>query len=169
MASVQRRFVEEKITRRKKLRGKIATPPTMLNIGGEDIWVADVILSEEDEILEKVPISAYNFNVRFADIGAPVELERDSAGILQIIGRSGILKGPVKISKREVSENKFGFTQGLKINPTSGNYETGNDNEVTIPPLTTETHQYTTRYLTYGELSPYGFLPYGAREVTKEP
>ena len=147
--------IDERIDRtKKKINGTILYGPYKQDIGGEEIWVSDVIIEHDQQVLYKVAIADYNFAVRYAHQGSPVELEVDRSGMFRITGRAKIQKNAVTIKSTKPGDLYAGL-EGLTF--VSGNtYQTGNGNNVTVSDDTETTYEWRARAYTLGEMTPWG-------------
>ena len=161
-------FVNEKIYRqRPKLLGHAVSAPYMKTVGGQSVWVVDVIVHSDGEELVAVPIAENNRQIRnFCTKGTPVELQRSNSGQFYVSGLSDTQKGNVVGKTYSPITEGLAFSQGWRLEGTS--WETGNGNEADEGTPATTTYSYTVITLTYSELT-YGTTPYGATRTVRTP
>ena len=162
-----RKYVNDKIARREKKRNaRAVSSPYLKTIGGKSVWVADVLVYEDKELLMGVAISESNRAVRDAvSDGSPVEITRSPVGFWYISGRSSIDPGVVISKTYSIADEGLAFSEGWTPDGAGG-WITGNENEMDPGSETTETHGYTFEVIPYGELI-YGTTPYGATRYTR--
>ncbi len=163
-------FVNERIDRtREKLIGHALTPPYLHAIGGQSMWVVDVLIASDIEYLGTVPFAESGRNVRnFVNEGTPVEIKKSNAGQFYITGLSDRQIGDVTKKTYSLIDEGLAFTDGWRRDE-SNDWVDGNDNAV--DPGTPETIEYTYTAVTipYGSLETYGTTPYGAKEIVRTP
>ena len=160
-------YVLDKIDRkRQKLLGHSMAAPWLKTIGGQQVWVTDVLIRSDSELLRAVPIAENNRQIRnFVTEGTPVEVQRSQAGQFYISGLADTKKGDVVKKTYDIADEGLAFTEGWKIAGT-GIYETGNGNTATPGTPATTTSNYSLVTIEYGDLD-YGVTPYGAKEIIR--
>lgn len=132
--------------RRTEISGKTTTRPVLW--GGDEalneIYVVNVDIGEE-ETLRDVAVAQGNNELRYAEVGSPVTLQK-VAGHWTVVGFSKTMPGSYK-----------------RVGVTVPSFDFGLPTYTTDPPVTVS---FEVRALTYGELGEYGtygdgFTPYG--------
>lgn len=162
-------IINERIERkRQKIIGHALSTPYMDTLGGQSIWVVDVLIYSDAEYLRRVPFAESGRSVRdFVNEGTPVELTRSHTGQFYIIALSDKQRGNIVKKTYNIIDAGFGYTEGWRRN-TSGDWITGNEN-IVIPGTPEEIeYAYTTIKIIYGNLD-YGTTPYGATEIVRTP
>lgn len=164
---VIRQFVDEQIDARSTEKtGFIVGPPRLESLGGKNTFVADVDVGNGEELMRSVPISQYAQQLRHADEGTPVKLARNSAGLWQVVGRAFVKVGNMNVNTYNLQIEGLLYTYGLSLS-TLG-VPTTQQGATFTPPLTSSTVSgFTHVPLTYAEITPYGFIPYGSIKSTK--
>ena len=137
--------IDERIDRkREKITGTILRGPyekefkPFHTIDGKRVgnpkWCADVVIHHDQEVLKRVAISDFNFNIRHALPGTPVELQMQKSGMCQIVGRAEVQRDKVR-SRRKRGSNFVLKMEGLK-HKSGDIYETPNGNEKTVEDTT---------------------------------
>lgn len=156
-----RHYIYEKISqKRAKILGHCTCVPYIKQVGGQEVWVIDVLVRHDCELLRGVPIAENNRQIKnFVTEGTPVEVQRDQAGQCYVSGLSDTQKGTVAKKSYSPMTEGFGFAQGWRYDG-SGNVQTGNSNTVGTVTPGTHTYSYTWVTMPYSDLD-YGTTPYG--------
>lgn len=165
MTSRAKEYVDSRIKRNKKtFSAYVASVPSLKSKNGVEVHVVDLIVKPGSQPMRDVPIAHNNKNIsNTVQVGDAVQVESDDIGRFQVIGRSMMSPGNRTVKKYSIDTLGvgIGFSQGL-IRQTDNTYKSGgNDNTIDTGTDDTEEETFTTRPLTYGELSPYGSHFYG--------
>ena len=154
-------------SRRRTLVGFVVGPPRLENRGGLDTFVVDVDVGNGEELLESVPIAPYAQQLRHADQGTPVRLAKSpSAGLWQVVGRAFEKVGNMEVRTYSLEGRGFLYTQGISLDDL-GSPQTAAGNTFSPGTPASGTIGWVHAPLPYGDLTPYGILPYGAVKSTK--
>lgn len=175
----------------------VVSDPRIEIVGGQETWVADIDVGNGEEILFSVPIAQYAADLRHSDFGTPVKLQKDPSGNYQIVGRADLQKSNMVLNVYSILLESLLYTEGLwfsggaseEAKSKTGGGHTGSgqvDNSVALPPLVNQfdststdtvnvivdgeserTEGFNISRRTYGELTPYGALPYGAVKIER--
>lgn len=165
-----KKLIQERVkSGQQKLRGTAVSVPSLQTVNGNPVWVVDVMIRQDEELLKNVPIAENNRQIRnFVNDGTPVEVHRSNMGQFYISGLSDLESG--QVNKKTYSPENLGiaFTRGWKRNTESGNLETGNSNTVTPATEATITYSYIFEVIPLGELD-FGVTPLGAKRAIRTP
>lgn len=163
------KLIEEKIERsQKKIIGHALSTPYLSTIGGQSIWVVDVLVYSESDYLEAIPLAESGRSVRdFVNEGTPVELSRSNAGQFYITGLSDRKRGSLIKKTYSITDAGFGFTEGFRKD-SDGTWISGNSNEIDTGTEETTEYSYSAEPMPYGDLD-YGTTPYGATKIVRTP
>jgi len=162
-------LINERIERkRQKIIGHALSAPYMSTLGGQSIWVVDVLIYSDSEYLQQVPFAESGRSVRdFVNDGTPVELTRSYTGQFYIIALADKQRGNIVKKTYNIIDAGFGYTEGWRRN-VGGSWITGNENDVIAGTPEEIEYTYTTAKIVYGNLV-YGTTVYGATEIVRTP
>lgn len=162
-------LINERIDReREKIIGHALKSPRLNTIGGQSVWVVDILIFSDQELLTRVPMAESGRSVRdFINEGTPVELSRSRAGQYYVVGLADKQRGNITAKTYSITDAGLGFTEGWRRD-AGGSLESGNGNAVSPGTPSTTEYSYTTQLIPYGSLD-YGTTPYGDVEVIRTP
>ena len=134
-------LINERIERkREKLIGEALSGPYLAELGGQSVWVVDVLIYSDSEVVESVPMAESGRAVRdFINERTPLELQRSNAGQFYVVALSDKKMAPITKKTYSRLSSGFGFVGGWRRN-ASGDIETGNGNENRYPYITHASH-----------------------------
>jgi len=151
---------------REKIYGLAVSAPYLKTLGNQAVWVLDVLIHSDSELMESMPIAENNRQIRnFVTEGTPIEIQRSSTGFFYVSGLANKEKGSVNKKTYKLADYNLGFAEGWKLD-SSGDYETGNGNAPSEGTATTTEKQYIFETIIYGDLT-YGVTPYGSKKYTR--